>query len=69
MSAADHSRGERRRISSLFHPCCGGLEYRPDDGAVGPTGPAAEVAGDRLLHLFRPYTLATLFVGGTSGLT
>ncbi len=41
-----------------------GCEYGPDDGPVGRAGPAAEAAGDLLLHLFRPHALFRQVIGG-----
>ena len=48
-------------IPALF--ACG-REHCPDDGTVGRAGPAAEAAGDLLLHLFGPHALFREVIGG-----
>jgi len=59
MSAADRQfvRGTTERVEPIPPLFVCGSEHRPDDGTVGRAGPAAEAAGDLLLHLFGPHAL------------
>ncbi len=50
-----------QHVPALF--ACG-RKHCPDDGPVGRAGPAAEAAGDLLLHLFGPHALFREVIGG-----
>ena len=57
-------RGPAERVEHVPSLFARGREHCPDDGPVGRAGPAAEAAGDLLLHLFGPHALFRQVIGG-----